>query len=421
MVSTHGPYYSTGHFAWARFDRPIVTIPLESIPSLVCPLSRIFLVAVRALRAEVRRPRDRRQHPGSDRRTYLWPVDLFAVHSRRKVGGMVTSKARLVLPMLRNSERSDFKRCPQRWWWGWRQGLVPQGPPDINLWFGEGIHLALALWYKPGLKRGVDPRRTWKKFISDDIRFIETEFAREYDPKEYVEAGEFGVELLGNYLEEYGRDRSWDIIAPEQNFELVIPDKRGRPVVRLHGTMDGVLRDLDDGNVKILENKTAKEIITAHLELDSQHCTYFTVAERCLKDMGLIKPTDRVTDMVYNFLRKGHADDRPVNDLGQALNKDGSVSKNQPKSLFLRHPVALTRPQMRRQLEKIAAEVRAMNMMRSRELDLWKNETRNCHWDCNFYQMCVLDESEDAEDVLEFQRAVYRVRDPYASHRKSAA
>jgi hypothetical protein len=325
------------------------------------------------------------------------------------------------LPLLRNSERADFKRCPQRWWWGWRQGLVPQGPPNINLWFGEGIHLALALWYQPGLKRGVDPRVTWKKFVSEDIRFIRTEFARDYDMKEYVDAEEFGVELLGNYLAEYGRDRSWDIIAPEQNFQVDIPDKNGRPVVRLSGTMDGVFRDLDDGNVKILETKTAKQIITAHLELDSQHATYFTVAERSLKDMGLIKPTDRVTDMVYNFLRKGHADDRPVNEKGQALNKDGTVSKNQPSPLFVRYPVALTRSQMRRQLVKIAAEVRAMNMMRTKELDLWKNNTRNCYWDCDFYQMCVLDESEDVEDVLEFKRAVFRVQDPYAAHRKSAA
>jgi hypothetical protein len=328
---------------------------------------------------------------------------------------------KVTLRHLRGSERKDFKRCPQRWWWGWREGLKPQGPPNDKLWFGEGVHVALALWYPPGRKRGKDPRITWRKFAQDDIRFIRTNFPATPDLTVYEDAVEFGEELLEGYLKEYGQDDSWDIIAPEQSFQIVIPDRDGKPLVQLDGTFDGVYRDLADrGKPKLLETKTAKQIQTAHLELDSQGGTYYTVADRVLRQQGLINPTEHIVEITYNFLKKIKADDRPTNEFGQALNKDGSVSKIQPSPRFLREPVTRTRVEAGRQIERIAAEFEAMEMFRTGELDLYKNDTRDCHWDCEFYEMCMLDES-NPDEVGEFKHAVYRVEDPYAAHRKSAA
>ena len=322
---------------------------------------------------------------------------------------------------LRGSERADFKRCLLRWWWGWREGLKPQGPPDDKLWFGEGVHLALALWYIPGRKRGKDPRMTWREFASEDIRFIKTQFPSEPDINKYVDALEFGEELLDGYLKHWGDDRAWDVIAPEQTFELLIPGVDGKPVARMVGTFDGVYRDLDDFcKPKLMEHKTAKQISTAHLELDSQGGTYYTVADHVLRHQSLIKPTEHITEITYNFLKKSKGDDRPVNDLGQSLNKDGTVSKIQPSPRFVREPVTRTRAEGDRQIERIGAEVAAMNMYRSGELELFKTDTRDCHWDCDFYEMCLLDES-NPDDVEEFKNAVYRVEDPYAAHRKSAA
>jgi len=69
------------------------------------------------------------------------------------------------VPILRTSERRSFKRCPQQWAWAWRQGLRPNGFTANALWFGSGIHLALAeryefaedaksatFWLRPGIK-----------------------------------------------------------------------------------------------------------------------------------------------------------------------------------------------------------------------------------------------------------------------------
>lgn len=357
------------------------------------------------------------------------------------------------LPILRNSERRDFKRCPTRWWWGWREGLKPQGPPNEKLWFGTGIHLALALWYKPGRKRGIDPRITWRKFVADDITFIRTEFGK-FDPTSYMEAGKYGEQLLGWYLEEYGRDQSWDVIAPEQTFEVIVPDADGNPVVRLVGTFDGVYRDLDTGELKLMEHKTAAQIVLTHLPMDDQGGTYITVATFALRDQGLIGPEETVTEITYNFLRKGKKDERPKDSAGLTRNKPikkhyleqlgamvnakmkleemagvaarhgvqvfGDVSENQPTPLFHREPVTRTRAEQATQLRRIADEVAWMRDVRDGYLPLIKNNTRDCSWDCDFYTMCELHEGDPTEAV-EFRNAIYRVQDPYADHRKSAA
>src|SRR5882757_9431655 len=98
--------------------------------------------------------------------------------------------------MIRTSERRDFKRCQQRWAWGWRQGLVPKGPPANALWFGIGIHLALAEWYKgPGLKRGRHPADTWGKYVNGEIAYIRTQKydGADYSDDEFVEALDLGL------------------------------------------------------------------------------------------------------------------------------------------------------------------------------------------------------------------------------------
>lgn len=328
------------------------------------------------------------------------------------------------LPILRTSERTSFKRCPQRWWWGYREGLRPQGPPNEKLWFGEGIHLALALYYIPGRKRGIDPRKTWRKFVNDDIMVIRTQFDKDYDTSAYVDAGPYGEALLDLYLQEYGDDSHWEIIAPEQKFDVLIPHPllAGKYIRRLYGTFDGVFRDLDEGrHVKLLETKTAAQITIGHLELDDQRGTYLTVADHVLRHQGLITPDEYIVDMVYNFLRKGKVDDdRPKDGEGRFLNKDGSISKNQGSRLFLRHPVGISRGEADSQLERIGEEALAMDFMKDGTLMPWKHTTKDCSWDCEFYQMCVLDEG-NPDDTEEFKRAVFRVEDPYATYRKSAA
>lgn len=377
----------------------------------------------------------------------------------------------LGLPHLRNSERAAFKRCPQKWWWSYREGLRPIGQPSNPLWFGTGIHLAFAEWYVPGPKRGVDLRETWTKYCKDEIRFIKTHAesgdGSEEKIAEYVEATELGLIMIEGYLARYGNDDSWDVIAPEQVFAVLIPDGYGEAIVELNGTFDGVYRDLVDGMIKLMEHKTAAQISLEHLSLDDQVGTYWAIATHRLREIGLIKPRESLAGVTYNVLRKAKPDTRPIGPDGMVNNNPtklhyfkafkefgietveqsspksgpipiakaklsdlevaskfagievfGDISKVQPAANFIREFVPRTRYEMKTQLQRISNEAIHMDMMRHGELPLYKTPTRDCARFCEFFHMCELHES--TPDWEDFRDMMFRVQDPYADHRKSA-
>lgn len=341
------------------------------------------------------------------------------------------------LPMIRTSERRDFRRCPQRWWWSWREGLRQNGVPAPALWFGTGIHLALAEWYKPrevtskktgavkknGFKRSIDPRETWSKYIDDEIAWIKTTYRAaegEAFEEEWVNAKELGEIMLANYIDWYGEDEYMEFIEPEQSGEVIILDPKTREQLALYCfTFDGVYRDHSGRNpeIKLIEHKTAAQISTKHLSLDDQAGSYWALADAQLHNDGKIKKNEHLAGVTYNFLRKAKPDARPINELGQALNKNGSVSKVQPAVNLLRYEVGRNGRERNTQIKRIVAEAKHMNAVRSGYLPLYKNPTKDCSWDCAFFQMCELHESGD--DWEEFRDLGYHVEDPYHAHRET--
>lgn len=328
------------------------------------------------------------------------------------------------IPLLRTSERRDFKRCPQRWWWGWREGLRPKGTPSDALWFGTGWHLVMEHHYcGPGAKRGGDPHGVWEEYVADEIRFIRSQVTESNGVSEepYQEAGELGHAMVDEYLRVYGDDEQWSIIRPEKAFQVYIkdPDTKRR-VVKYCGTYDLVARDESDGQLWLWDHKTAKAISTSHLALDDQAGSYCTIATQELRAAGLIGKNEKIAGILYNFIRKGKPDPRPTDERGRSLNKDGSISKSQPAPLFKRELVYRTPEEQRSQLSRIRAEVAHMDAFRSRSLPLYKNPTRDCSWDCSFYHLCTIDEQVGPEAVKEVKDAMFDRADPYADHRESA-
>jgi len=326
-----------------------------------------------------------------------------------------------MVPILRNSERNSLKRCPQKWHWAWRQGLRPKR--DANpLWFGQGIHLALAEWYLNGDERGPHPVETWQKFVADEERYIPIDY--EEDEYKFVEAKELGVHMLEGYIEEYGTDENWDVIATEQTFSQLIPKvgatrkpTKRTALANFVGTVDGVYRDKSSDEIWLMEHKTAKAIFVNHLPLDDQAGSYFMVATEALRKQKLIGPKEELQGIQYNFLRKGKADTRPTNEDGLVINKDGSVSKRQPSPLFRREPVWRSKGEREQMKTNVQSEVLLMNAFRNKELPLFKNPTRDCSWDCGFYRMCMLHEA--GEDWKEYAEAEFVVQDPYLDHRRN--
>jgi Zierdtviridae exonuclease len=325
-------------------------------------------------------------------------------------------------PIIRTSERKEFRRCPQRWWWGYRCGLRGKGKPADALWFGTGIHVALASWYGEAFHRGPLPAHTFRDWIGNEVREIKanlTDRDRDwFDEPVYIDAGDLGQEMLSEYVRTYGIDRSLEILAVEQPFQVELTED-DEVVAIFAGTFDGVALDHEDGNIYLLEHKTAGSVKTAHLPLDDQAGGYFAAATVVLRHQGIIAPRENISGIMYNFLRKAMPDPRERNKAGAYLNKDGSISKRQPPPPFHREWIDRSPGEVRSQLQRITDEVVIMNGIRNGELPITKNTNDQCTY-CPFYTMCLLHE-RGGNAWKEFRDKEYRIEDPYADHRKSTA
>jgi hypothetical protein len=284
-----------------------------------------------------------------------------------------------------------------------------------------------------------------------------------------VPALDLGQAMLTGYIEWWGSDDSWSVIEPERSGEVDVVDPALGKAIAIYGfTYDLVYRDLKDGRVKLGEHKTAKAIQIDHLPLDKQAGSYWAIAGPHLRQAGLMGPREEIAGITYNFLRKALPDDRPRNAQGHYTNKPkkehyiaalaevgiqfveqsgaksgpiaiekakledlatacnfaalapvlGEPSASQPKALFEREFVVKGRGQRNRQIQHIINDARRMNNLRGgNDLELNKNSTQNCSWDCSFFHLCQLD--EEGGDTRSFRKDMYRVADPYASHRKS--
>jgi hypothetical protein len=357
---------------------------------------------------------------------------------------------------VRTSERKHFHRCILRWKWTIIDGLVTKSPSHA-LWFGSGIHEALAHYYAPGLKRNKDFVEVWEDWCdngSGDGMYQKVEDLGD----KFIESRELGIAMLLGHEAMWGEyDAKLDFIQSEMPFQVRIPLGDGT-WIEYDGTFDGVFIDGNDRKkIKLLENKTAKAISTKHLSLDPQAGAYWAIAYTILKKRGVLKDRQNISGIMYNFLRKSMPDGKLRNKDGYAVNKPtkaqyvaqlmrdakdefrlsrlkiddlakvaedrgievyGDISKVQPSPLFLREFVKRTPRERTTEIQGIKDDAMWMNAARQGLLPITKNPTNDCSWDCSFFEMCELKQA--GVDWEEFRDAVYVVADPYADHRKPA-
>lgn len=371
---------------------------------------------------------------------------------------------------IRNSERGTLDRCPQQWWWAWRDGLRPKETPK-PFWFGTAIHEALAHYYGPGKKRRKDYIDKFRESADMEAEYMRVQVAG-MDEDAFVEARTLGETMLKGYVTQWEGDRHWDVIATEQVFEIPVKyewDDHNHWLKTLmesaginthyfyvNGTFDGVFYDLSDKKYKLMEHKTAASISIGHLPMDNQAGTYWMVAQFVGHDQGWLPKGKNITEITYNFLRKAMPDERPKDKFGYATNKPikihyiealatrgiqppksatlavledlasanglvvlGDRSKVQPPPLYERHAVRKTTSMRKMQLNRIRQEVLRMNAYVVGALEITKAPSRDHCGFCAFREMCELHES--GAGWTEFRNALYRVTDPYADHRKSAS
>lgn len=352
------------------------------------------------------------------------------------------------LPMMRNSERRDFKTCQCKWNWRWNMGLVPAMPRQDARWFGGLIHQALAEWLQPpenatgkkrGFTRGKDPIATWHRLCKD--AFVGMATSQYFSPemeREWTNAEDLGELMLAGYLAKYGMDDAWEVLNPEQRFRAKIPLNARQVdmhaglqagwmarlgihppnITEVFGTFDVAIRDHTDGHVKLVDHKTTdRKESGEHLTKDDQAGTYISLGTAFLRKAGLIAPDEAIVGMIYNYLRKSKPDPRRTNSQGQALNQDGSVSKRQPLELFWREDVRRSKAARLHQLSRIADDAEQMAAIRAGVIGVTKNPDLHCAW-CDLKELCDVD--ENGGDTDQFIKDVFKVEDPYADHREGA-
>lgn len=357
---------------------------------------------------------------------------------------------------VRTSERRTFHRCILRWKWTIMDGLASKDPSHA-LWFGSGIHEALAYWYAPGFKRNKDFVEVWEAWCDNGSGDGMYQKVDDLGQK-FVESRELGIAMLLGHAAMWGEyDAKLDFIQSEMPFQVRIPLDDGT-WIEYDGTFDGVFIDGNDRKkVKLLENKTAKAISVNHLSLDPQAGAYWAIAYTILKKRGVLKARQNIDGIMYNFLRKSMPDGKQRNPDGYAVNKPtkaqyvaqlmrdrrdearlsrlkiddlakvaeergmevyGDISKVQPSPLFVREFVKRTARERTTEIQGIKDDALHMNAVRNGLLPITKTPTQDCSWDCSFFEMCQLKQA--GVDWEDFRDAVYVVRDPYEDHRKPA-
>jgi len=360
------------------------------------------------------------------------------------------------LVLLRNSERSTWRRCRMKWEWSYNRALSP--PRDKPaLTFGTMMHGALEVRYPPGRKRGPHPADTFKKLYRDHG----DDFMQWDDDGDRVDALELGVAMCNTYVDTYGEDEGIEIIQPEQHVQVDVCDRQGNYICTWVGTMDALYYDLLQSTrskrvIGALEHKTAKRI-DENLSIISgygeQGLSYIWAAEHHAHHEGILDEGEHIDHVRFNWLKKMLPDTRPMNAAGQRLNKPakdalwqavedrhlvlpksativqltaalkkvgvdaallGEVSKRQPGPLVWRQKLDVSQNMLAEINRRIRAEAWEIAQFRAGKLPLTKNPTKDCDWDCPFKDACELHEmGADYESMFQLEFTTWN---PYEDH-----
>lgn len=318
---------------------------------------------------------------------------------------------------VRTSERVCFKTCRQKWKWAYEDRLKPvRERPALR--FGTLVHGALREFYKPGKKRGPHPAKTFERLYRAELVAGKPELTmREAGERtEAIDALELGTTMLHGYVDEYGADDRYEVIAPEQSFQLdIMSPRNGAYLFTYVSQIDAVVRDCVTQRLGYLEHKTSDDLqpFGAPLTLDEQAGAYWTFGTMWLQATGVLPEGEDLDFMVFNFLRKALPDSRPRDAEGRALNQNGTVSKRQPLPLFRRELVMRGDEERREVFRRALNEFTEMKMVRQGRLAVYKNPGRHCLW-CEFRDMCEVHET--GSDWRAIRDQLFTTWDPYEDH-----
>jgi hypothetical protein len=373
----------------------------------------------------------------------------------------------VAVPLIRTSERGDFKSCQFFWYWHWDQGL---GSPNVPTWswFGTAMHKALEVRYPVGIKRGPlgDVLEAFEAACDGEQRRI-WEQGGDLDDEEWHDGLTLGKAMLTGYVKKYGQDSRWQVIHTEQPFQIDVRNPRnGRLMAVYCGTWDLFVWDNVDKVYRLVDHKTRAQFKNdwSFFDINDQAGSYLWVAPEVLRHLGLLGAKEHIDGIVFNMLRKSMpqptAEDgvrynlpkkshylaaieaerqkMPGKTPGSSwvgpaltgretlpmlhqiatkleLDVKGDPRAVQPSPLFKRYTTRRGLEQRVNQGQKVLAEATHMDLVRRGRLPLLKHPTEDCVR-CPLFDFCQIDEL-DPREAKAYAATMLVRRDPYADHR----
>ncbi len=237
-----------------------------------------------------------------------------------------------------HSMMQTWRRCRRRFFWHYVCGYVPVRKAK-GLAVGSAGHAALSSWYSD---------KNSSKALA-----IATESLADAE----------GIELLDKVLIRYFdwavENDDFAVLSTELKFRMPL----GNHV--LYGIVDGVIRRTD-GTVWVLEHKFNKQASTEHLGLDIQ-CSIYMAA---LQTSGYAP-----CGVLYNVVRM----------------QEGGVANTKPvlRDYTFRsdHSAQLTSQEIQIQANDIDRYLKCS--LATQEYISYRNPDATCHWQCEFYNVCL--------------------------------
>ncbi len=300
----------------------------------------------------------------------------------------------MTVQQVHTTDRSLFKTCRQKWEFGsnLRMNLEPVTPVTA-LWFGTGIHEALAAYYS-----GDDPYKVWFDYCNTG-----GDHEGKYSEEDHKRFG-LGIAMLNQYTHYAKENDTFEPVWVEKHYEIPIPGIMTDAIYSFK--CDGLVKDRH-GRYWILEHKTTGTIPdnTDYLLLDDQVGSYIWALQEA---EGI-----EIEGVIYNWLRKKAP--QPLRELKNgaysiALNQDTTYAialetltkadledddrytdflealKNKPNGFVKRERVRRNKQEIERVGQSITMEGREM----LNDPAIYRTPSRyNCNY-CPFKVPCLL-------------------------------
>lgn len=262
--------------------------------------------------------------------------------------------------VVSHSELDAYRQCRLKHQMAWKEFWLP--PPDQRgeaLARGSLFHEVMEFHYKKRMA-GMTSAGIAQELQTTGLLF-DTETAKSSERQDLV------AWMYEGYVEHYGDDEDWEILGVEQEFNAMLPTRRGTTSsFRFTGKIDLVLRDRSmGGGLWIVDHKTGGDLPKQRdLDLEDQMALYIYLMRR--KGMD-------VRGCIYNAVRT------------KKLVRPMVASER-----FLRKPMARTDYE----LEEVAREAydlfKEAHKKRPKGQDAPRSpNAQTCSWRCPYTEPCL--------------------------------